>query len=296
MIVLVDGDPIVYRVGFAGQHRIVHAIVDGDPPERYRFEGKTDRNRWLAENPGREIVAEDEEIEVEPLSFVLHSVKQCMGVLEALGETRVFLTGSGNFRLKLAPSYKANRDPNNRPVRYQEIRDYLTDRGALIIDGREADDEISIRAADLRRRRQPYIVATIDKDLDQVPGEHYDYMRHVRYRVSEEDAQKWLWVQILAGDATDGVPGCWKIGQTRATELVDRLYLGKAPQRDIWRAILNEYDRSRGRKGCPYADKDPEAIAIETARLVYMQREPGELWNPPGTPFGRVKGDDDDAE
>lgn len=290
--VLVDGDPVVYRVGFAGQQTVVHAVVEGpDGVKPYRFEGKGDRNRFLAEHPEHEVLEEETEIEAEPLAFVLNTVKQVLGVLQQKGTPKIYLTGTGNFREKLSTivPYKVGRRRLTRPIHYQAIRDYLTDTwGARVINGREADDELGIEAAKLRKRGESYIIATIDKDLDQIPGEHYDYARHIGYRVSSADAEKWFWQQALSGDPTDSVPGCWKIGKMRAASLVDGWYLDKLPQKDIWAEVLHQYELSRFKPGCPYADS--KAAALETARLVYIQKEPGELWEPPGTPHGKIEG------
>lgn len=218
--VLIDGDPIVYRCGFAAQHSVIHALVEGpEGPSAWRFEGRADRNQWQKEHPDYEILDEQEELDVEPLEFALVTVRAVLRSLEHLGVGRLFLSGKDNYREKLATiaKYKGNRDRNKRPVHYQAIRDYLCSHwGGVVIDGHEADDELSIRAAQARQDGRQYVIATIDKDLDQIPGLHWDYMRNVEYVVSEEEAQKWFWQQCLSGDATDGVPGCWKLGPAKA--------------------------------------------------------------------------------
>lgn len=297
-LVLIDADGIVYRVGFAAQQTVIHAIAETDKEAfRIRFEGKKDRNSWLAEHPGAEIVEEQEEIIAEPLPFALQTVKQVMGALEMLGSPKVYLTGKGNFREKLSTvvPYKVNRRHSPRPVHYQAIRDFLVERyGARIVNGREADDELSILANQARKDGRKHIVASIDKDLDQIPGRHYDYARHVSYRVTEEEAQKWFWRQCLSGDPTDSIPGCHKIGPKTAEQLVDTWFLEERGPVEIWSGIVEQYEQSQKKPGCAYANSNAIDIALETARLVYMQKEPGELWNPPGIPFGKVEGDTDD--
>jgi hypothetical protein len=300
-IVLTDADPIVYRVGFAGQQKVIHAVVEGPEgvPVRQRFENKTDRKNWLEENQGWEILDEQEELVVEPLPFVLQTCKQIYGVLETLGTPKSYLTGKKNFRNGIAKTavYKGNRKPDARPVHYEAIREYLqTKWGAIVINGREADDELSIQAARMRKAGQKYVIATIDKDLDQIPGEHYDYSRHVSYHVSEEDAAKWFWQQVLSGDRVDNIPGCYKVGPETARKLVDEWYLEPQYQpAEIWEAVLEQYVRSQSKSGCPYKDQCSDEVALETAQLVWMQTEAGALWMPPGVPYGRVEGDEDDA-
>ena len=60
--------------------------------------------------------------------------------------------------------------------------------GAEVIDGWEADDEVGIRARQLAADGVEFCIATIDKDLDQIPGLHYDYRQHVFYDIDEEYA------------------------------------------------------------------------------------------------------------
>jgi hypothetical protein len=62
---------------------------------------------------------------------------------------------------------------------------------------------------------------------------------------------------------------------------------------EFWAAVVEQYRLSKERDGCPYAEQDAEAVAIETARLVYMQRRERELWTPPGTPEAWLEEGDD---
>ena len=295
---LVDGDPIVYRCGFAAQRTVVHDIVEDEHGGIHpmRFEGRAARRKYYQEHPEEQSCGGDaveEEVIAEPVAFALQTVKQSLGLLAVHGTPQIYLTGSGNYRqelAKLAP-YKGNRDPSSRPVHYQAIRDYLVEHhGAVVVDGREADDEVSIQA----RQRHPhdYVIASIDKDLDQISGLHYDYMRHVKYDVSAEDAQRWFWIQCLSGDPGDNVPGCHRVGPVRAAKLIDYFLEEGATAETIWPAIVNVYFESQGRPDCPYAGLGADEVALETAQLVYIQRKPGELWMPPGTPFGRVAFDE----
>jgi DNA polymerase-1 len=128
------------------------------------------------------------------------------------------------------------------------------------------------------------VVATIDKDLDQIPGEHYNYLRQVFYNQHPDAARQFFWEQCVSGDATDGIPGCYRAGSVKARRLLDRMV--GSTEENIWEGIVREYAISQGIPGCPYLDRDPAAVALETARLVYIQQEEGELWNPPGEPMG----------
>ena len=276
---LIDADPLVYRSGFAAQETVNDEVF------------------------GEAVIA-------QPVENALQIVKTSLKAMTYDVEERfnqvasesLVLSGPDNFRFKIATirPYKGNR-PARLPVHYQAIRDYLTERGAKVIHRREADDEISIRAWRLwnesgqdGRHHATYVVATIDKDLDQIPGWHYDYMKHVFYFVDEDDAEAALWTQILSGDPSDNVPGAWKIGRAKALKLVQQAIEKNVSEQDMWQVVVFAYELSQKAEGCPYKDRKAEDVALETARLVYMQREPGELWNPPGIPMGTVQGDEDD--
>lgn len=318
---LIDADPIVYRAGFASEKTGYQLVVENDKGalEELVFWPKLVDDKsvsagdqmkaYLAEHPGLEVLHKERLVDPEPLSHCLHIVGQELrSIIAECGRKRplhpdkgvtVVLSGPGNYREKLATlkPYKGNRDAAHKPYHYQAIRDYLTGEwGAKVIHGREADDEVSIRAWEAWRsgKKKRCVVATIDKDLDQVPGLHYDYRQHVFYEVSEELAEQTFWIQTLAGDATDNIGGCHKVGTGIATKLVTAWYNDNMTPAQMWEEVVNMYDDSRKLPGCTYQDKNPHDVALETARLVYMQRAEGELWNPPGVPFGTVTAGVDD--
>ena len=314
--VLVDADPIVYRAGHAGQkitRRVVWAPPDSDIFHVYEeyfepTETKTAHaqfKEWLEKDVGEDIVIlEDEKIVVpEELDHVLSTVRAILRdirykVAENLGVDtgdvvlRVLLTGPGNFREDIATvvGYKANR-PDNKPYWYQQIRNYLTEHwDAQVVEGREADDECSIEC---KKDPEHTVIATIDKDLDQVPGWHYNYGREEKcwYKVEPDEAEVFFYKQVLMGDSTDNIPGCYKIGLTRADRIIDTVVVEYGLDHErIWNTILEAYDNSITQYGeaCPYyqkaCDEGVEPVVIEMARLVRMQDYVGQLWTPHGRP------------
>ncbi len=296
MILIIDADPMVYRSGFAAQQTVQHVVAEdagGRLTERY-FRG-TEQGaqiaQWLTQYKLTEL-SKDKIVEPEPVNHALFLVKQEIdgirsAVKSKLGritEEVILLSGPGNFRCALAKQrpYKGNRDPEHKPYHYQAIRDYITEKGGTVIHGREADDEASILAWRARRARRKYVVATIDKDLDQIPGQHFDYRQKVFYDVDEATARRWFWTQTIAGDATDNIPGCPRMGPAKARDFLDAL--GTDDELAIWKAIVELYE-SKGLS---------EEVALETARLVYMQQNAGELWSKPGVPMGTMETGIDD--
>lgn len=319
MRIIIDADPIVYRAGFAGEknHYVIVAedaegnLFDGSFAPTPETKGKKRATAWAnaqAWAEKKELTIIDKEITIVPeeLDHQLQIVRtQIEGIiapiqkkLKELGhdearEISLLLSGPDNFREKLATllPYKGNRDAKHKPFHYQAIRDYLTQHwNARVIHGREADDEASIMGWESIRegKEDDFVIATIDKDLDQIPGWHYDYMKHVFTQIDEEAAELWFWQQVLSGDRTDNIGGACKIGPKKADAAVQLWYGLAIKEGRDWRKVMwdnaVELYKIQGDKGyeCYYTLKQAEAAALETARLVYMQRFPRELWVPPG--------------
>jgi hypothetical protein len=319
----------VYRAGFSAEAHDYHIVFegpDGEVHEMY-FKGKEDKKgKWITageqmrawlEDPKQggheqvEILSKEMIVVPEPKDHALNIVRQEVeGIIAACArkmncEVRdmhisIILSGPGNFREKIAKQrpYKGNRKDTHKPYHYQAIRDYLTGRwDARVVSGREADDECSILGHAAWNADDQFVVATIDKDLDQIPGMHYDYRQKVFYNVDQFNAEKAFWVQALAGDATDNIPGCYKIGMEKADKIIQKVIDESnepwPPPKEFWDAIVEQYKLSKERKGCPYAEGDAVEVAIETARLVYMQKKERELWVPPGMPEAWLEDGDD---
>ena len=89
------------------------------------------------------------------------------------------LTGKGNFRDEIAVTapYKGNRKDAEKPKHYKLIRDYLVySWDAVIWEGMEADDAIAIEATELAGDG---VIVSLDKDLDQVVGWHYNSIYYI---------------------------------------------------------------------------------------------------------------------
>lgn len=306
MKVFFDLDPAVYMSAFAAQktkHSVVWEDERGDMREDFFTDGKECGQfvKALPDNGGllierfAEVEAQDEAFACQCAKYTIEgALKEIKRKFKTDLEPYFFLTGEGNFRDEIATiaKYKGNRDKMMKPVHYQVVRDYFIDQyGAYVIDGMEADDEVSIRAwHEWRNSVDEYVVATIDKDLDQIPGWHYDYKKHVFYEVDELDGELFFYAQVLSGDATDNIKGCYRIGLKKAEKLVaewfdafdheDESYAG-GWRADVWAHIIDVYLENMKQ----YPDKHEHGLkdyeaALENARLVYMLKERGEMWSP----------------
>lgn len=126
-------------------------------------------------------------------------------------------TSKTNFRNEVYPLYKANRIGVVRPKYLNEIKTALMRRYKYKIEeGFEADD---ILAREVYADRNSILV-TIDKDLLQVRGLHYNFLTGVKQYVDEHRASLLYWRQVLTGDSTDNIPGLRGVGSKTAAKLI----------------------------------------------------------------------------
>lgn len=180
----------------------------------------------------------------------------------------VYLSGRLNFRNKVAKTavYKGNRT-RPKPKHLGFCKDYLTiEYGAITTDGEEADDAMAIRATDLGKDT---IIASVDKDLLQIPCLHYNIVKQTFTEVSESEGKRSFYCQVLTGDSTDNIFGIYGIGPKKAEKLLKDC----ETDQEYWSTIVKAYEGDGG-----------EERAIETARLVWLRRKEGELWQPPDMP------------
>mgnify|MGYP006130771371 FL=1 len=225
--VLVDGDILAYRAAFATQ--------DDLPKDA------------------------EEKIEIL-LDFVLEETLD----FPTPEWFEVYLTGSNNFRFDIAKSYpyKGNRESSEKPKHLKHVRDYLINKfGAIVSEGEEADDLIAIEAT---RLGPDTIVASIDKDMLQIPCRHFNFNKNEWTTVDEWSGNKFFYTQILTGDAADNIKGIYGIGPVKAKRLLAECDTVES----LWKACVKAYDGDTDR-------------VIENARLLWLRREKGELWQPP---------------
>jgi len=292
MKLLIDADYLVYNSGFAGEHNF-YAVCD-EEDKITRYADKKAATAHVADMGGHLWHRQ----ELEPLENVLHSCKKQINNMiaktakytktkEDALDVEVFLTGSGNYRERVATiaPYKGNRDPRHKPVYMRQVRQYLLDVwNAKNICGIEADDEVSIlQSADPSET----CVGGIDKDLLQVPGLHYVPKKGFK-NISERSGVLRLYWQILAGDTTDNIKGCFRVGTTGALGIVKRIAAETDSSVDsldalLWLEVLKQYQKSIDKYGEDiYGGLTAEQAATENAILVYMLREkPKDYFNPP---------------
>ncbi|MDD9816698.1 MAG: hypothetical protein OXU61_00955, partial [Gammaproteobacteria bacterium] len=64
------------------------------------------------------------------------------------------------------------------------------------------------------------VIAGIDKDLKQIPGNHYNFNKQLHEFVDDDNANLNLMLQCLTGDTSDNIPGIKGIGPAKAGKIL----------------------------------------------------------------------------
>lgn len=130
----------------------------------------------------------------------------------------IFIRGENNFRKDIYPIYKANRPQKHDII--NTLGKFLAENEqfqAIECHGAEADDCVFSYAEMFKNN---CIICSIDKDLLQIPGLHYNYIKNTYTEVSEEDAKYNLAVQMIIGDAGDNINLTPKYGLSYANKVL----------------------------------------------------------------------------
>lgn len=233
---LVDGDVLVYRIGFSTQETTV-----GIAKARMR--------QYITDIVGQGANA---------------------------GEFQGFLTPRGEtFRTRLATTlpYKGQRVAE-KPVHYDVLRAFLVDsmNFTLAVD-EEADDLLGIA---LVEGGDDVVCCTPDKDLNNVPGWHYNFTKNELFMVTPEQAKVNFARQCLTGDATDNIPGLYKhIGVKCGPAYALRVIPDGTPGSDLEGILMAEY----GQLDWPH--DVVRAKLLESAQLLWIRHQPKQefQWN-----------------
>lgn len=175
-----------------------------------------------------------------------------------------YITGKRNFRNEIAISapYKGNRKAA-KPKHYELLREYMQSAWDFeLIEDQEADDAIGIAAYEMTVGE--YCICSIDKDLDMLRGDHFNFVKNERYFITEEQGIKNFYKQILMGDRVDNIIGIKGIGTVKA----ERLLKECKSEKEMYLTVLEAYNGDDKR-------------VLENAQLLWIRREPDQLWTPP---------------
>lgn len=162
------------------------------------------------------------------------------GLLKDLNtsEFQLYLTGDSNFRYAIYPEYKANRAKLQRPSALKVVKQHMMKEwGACMSEGCEADDMLGVDTMQAHQDEREVVLVHIDKDLDQIPGLHYNFRKKTRYHVSPLDGLRFFYYQLLVGDTADNIKGVKGIGPKKAEKILQ----GLTEECDLLNAVRDYY-------------------------------------------------------
>lgn len=209
--------------------------------------------------------------------FRVHDMIQTIIKGTNCNDMEFYLGGSDNFRKEIYPEYKGNRT-KPPPTYLQECRELLvTEYGAKIVNGRETDDELGIRQTfhDGNSR-----IVSLDKDLLQIPGYHYNWVRDTHTLVSPLDGLRTFYKQLIAGDGTDNIPSYDGKIRNSIPKFIEKLQQPideMTEEYEMYHYVLDVYFHSW--------DEDQELSCTDTvkrnASLLYILKNEDEFWKAP---------------
>ena len=281
--VLVDADLILYKAGYASQRTnwaIWHdeaSYLSGEPyVEEFEYKAQATSelcNRFKSDHPcgyiGSLIYPDPWETALD----CVHAIKA--KIIRTLDTNTMYsyyifkcffsCPSQDNFRHDTynnfkslddslnIPGYKQNRDAT-KPHWFYEIKQFIqSDPGfcQYVEQGidNEADDLIGL-AMSKDYFNSGTIIASIDKDLDTLPGYHVNWDKYIFYTIDDNLSIYNFYRQVLMGDRIDNIIGLRGIGPVRADKILGEAYrrqFSGDPKEDIsiedlWHTVcIREY-------------------------------------------------------
>lgn len=190
---------------------------------------------------------------------------------------QVFITGKGNFREKVATilPYKGNRAKARKPKFYDDLREYLeAEWNAIVVHDMEADDAMGIEQTKLNGEG---IICSIDKDLDMIPGWHFNFVKRNKYYIDELEAYRKFYQQILTGDDCDHIPGLYGIGKVKAAKSLEKCKSKEEMEKAIYdlysQQVIDGKIKLKGSTVEITEDRTLDNIINEIKNLLWIRRE-----------------------
>ena len=228
---LIDSDILLYRVGFTTED------VD-EPIAKYR------------------------------MAEMITRILDVTGANEAM----LYLSPSNqaSFRYRIAADYKANRKDKPKPKHYDFLREFLlTEFLAVVAKDEEADDALGIALSSDKEGTS--ILVSIDKDLDQIAGWHFNFVTEETYKIEPLEGARVFYTQLLVGDTSDNIDGCPKVGKITAARLLE----GCETEKEMYEVCLKAYKRALKNLHV----HDLAERLFKAGSLLWIRRKNGLQWN-----------------
>ena len=183
-----------------------------------------------------------------------------------------YITGSNNYRFSYNPEYKANRKDSVKPIYLEQVREHLvTHWNATVSDGCEADDLMAIEQT---KNPDETIICTIDKDLLQVPGKHFNFIKSEFKNISPIEGRFNFYWQFIMGDKSDNVFGFDGLARQTIPKKFESMYTDMQALASDECAIF-EYVLER------YEEHNRSNQLLMNGICLWLQREPDQIWRFP---------------
>jgi DNA polymerase-1 len=263
-IALIDGDILTWKSCFSAEYSVYEL-----PVEEGRFRYRKEVDAFIDWNYDEE---EGEYIRgtviahkiVEPFSKATAAADQIINsVLTHTGATsfEIYISGADNFRLKVdyPVVYKGNRI-QDKPHYYQQMREWLVKKyGAKLADGMESDDMLSIRQHELQNDS---IICSIDKDMKQVPGFHFNLDSKEIVKISKLEGFRNFAIQMLTGDRVDNIIGIDGLGPKKAAKLLE----GLNTQEEMYEVVKQQYAKAFGEEANKMLASNLQLLMLKAVR------------------------------
>jgi hypothetical protein len=269
---ILDGDVLVYEIGFAAETGWKATInwegEDKCPPPPFSYVAELLDNR----------------------------IAEICGKVMATQPPLLYLTGKDNFREKIAKKkvYKGNRDGVNKPWHYANLISYMrVAYNTIVVEGMEADDAMCIEQCKAMKEAEEgieyteTIICTRDKDLRQCPGWGFswelgnqpqwgpEFVEGFGYLSLSDDNKKlrgvgdaFFYAQLIMGDPVDNIPGIPGKGAKAAFDILGNTHT----RAEAEKAVVEAYRAFYGELW--------EQEMLEQAQLLWMVRELDEEGKP----------------
>jgi 5'-3' exonuclease len=263
-IAVVDGDIVAYSCGFAAE-ATSYETSDG------LIHATLTQAKEHCDKEGLKPESITHITETEPLSHALRLVSNLIDKIQratSAEAVKVFFSDEKNFRDKIATikSYKGNRT-GKKPLHFDKIVKYIHSKYDTKFPfphmrDIEADDKMGVYSSTY----SDIVICTIDKDLDMIPGWHYNWRKDKLYETTEEESLKIFYTQLLTGDPVDNIQGIPGVGKKKA----EAILRGITDEELMYELVLCAYSK--------VFDK-PMPVLLENANLLWILRST-ETWSP----------------
>lgn len=206
------------------------------------------------------------------------TIQRILDAINARNFTIYLSDSKNNFRLNLFPAYKANRT-QPKPIHLEYLQNVLlNDWKAEVAFDEEADDALGIN----QKQDHSTCICSIDKDLLQIPGLHYNWVTGKSKVVTELGGLSCFYAQLLTGDSTDNVCvatklSCPGIGPVKAEALLE----GCNTEEEMFQQVCKAYYKALHKEA---SVEDIEKRMLLTGQLLKIRRTANEIWTFPFTP------------